>query len=354
MVEELSFTVNPYDACVANKDIDGSQFTVCWHVDDLELSHRSPVIVSKIINRIQDEFGREAPLTVQRGKVFDDYLGMKMDFSEKGKVIFLMQEYIDRLIAETPQDMMKGPCSTPAANHLFQVNDDAELLNNDNARKFHHLVATLLYLAKKTRPDIQVAISFLCTRVQSPTIDDWKKLGRCIRYLSTTRDMPLTLEVDRSGVIQWWVDASYAVHPNMRSHTGATLTLGKGSPYSLCGKQKINTRSSTEAELVGVNDAMALILWTRLFIQSQGYTIKDNVVYQDNQSAILLENNGKRSSSKRTRHIEIRYFFITDNVRRQNMRIEYCPTDEMRADFMTKPLQGAAFRKFRQEIMNLG
>ena len=139
----------------------------------------------------------------------------------------------------------------------------------------------------------------------------------------------------------------------MRSHTGATITLGKGSPYSMSTKQKINTRSSTEAELVGMNDAMALILWTRLFLEAQGFAIKDNVVYQDNQSAILLENNGKRSSSKKTRHIEIRYFFVTDNIKRKNLRVEYCPTENMRADFLTKPLQGAAFRKYRKETLNL-
>jgi hypothetical protein len=154
-------------------------------------------------------------------------------------------------------------------------------------------------------------------------------------------------------MIQWWVDASYAVHPNMRSHIGATMTLGKGSPYSISRKQKINTRSSTEAELVGVNDAMCLIIWTRLFLEAQGYKVKDNVVYQDNQSAMLLENNGKRSSSKNTKHIEIRYFFITDNIRRKQMRIEYCPTEQMRADCMTKPLQGRSFRRQRQEMLNL-
>ena len=352
LVDTLGFTINPYDACVANKDVDGSQFTICWHVDDFKLSHRSAKVVSEIIQRLQDEFGKESPLTVQRGKVFDDYLGMRMDFSKKGKVIFSMQEYIDRLVNETPDELLKGPCGTPAANHLFQVNDNAPLLDEHASKIYHHLTATILYLAKKTRPDIQVAVSFLSTRVKEPSIDDWKKLGRCIRYLSATRDLVLTLEADNDGIIQWWVDASYAVHPNMRSHTGATVSLGKGSPFSMSSKQKINTRSSTEAELVGVNDAMALILWTRLFIEAQGYSVTDNIVHQDNQSAILLENNGKRSSSKKTRHIEIRYFFITDNIRRKQMRVAYCPTEDMRADFMTKPLQGAAFRKFRMLTLN--
>jgi hypothetical protein len=116
-------------------------------------------------------------------------------------------------------------------------------------------------------------------------------------------------------------------------------------------KQKLNTRSSTEAELVAVNDAMSKILWTRLFIEAQGYTVSDNVVYQDNQSAMLLENNGKLSSSKRTRHLEIRFFFVTDNVKKKRIRIEYCPTDDMLGDFHTKPTQGSKFSRFRNRIM---
>eukprot|EP00980_Cylindrotheca_fusiformis_P020849 scaffold7838_cov89-Cylindrotheca_fusiformis.AAC.1 len=123
------------------------------------------------------------------------------------------------------------------------------------------------------------------------------------------------------NAIQWWVDASYGVHPDLRSHTGATMMMGKGSLYSKSMKQKINTRSSTEAELVGVNDAMSLILWTRNFLEAQGYDVTDNVVWQDNQSAMLLENNGTRSSTKRTRHLDIRYFFVTDNIKRGQMSV---------------------------------
>ena len=131
------------------------------------------------------------------------------------------------------------------------------------------------------------------------------------------------------------------------------MSLGGGCPYSISTKQKINTRSSTKAELVGVNDAMAMVIWTRLFLQHQGFHITDNVIYQDNQSAILLEENGRRSSSKKTRHIEIRYYFITDNIARRQARVSYCPTKEMIADFFTKPLQGSSFCKFRSRILNL-
>jgi hypothetical protein len=131
------------------------------------------------------------------------------------------------------------------------------------------------------------------------------------------------------------------------------MSLGKGHMYSSSTRQRLNTRSSTEAELVGVDDAMTGVIWTRNFLEHQGINITDNVVYQDNQSAILLENNGAASSGKRTRHLDVRYFFVCDRIGSGEMRVEYCPTGDMVADILTKPLQGSLFRKFRAALLNI-
>jgi hypothetical protein len=137
--------------------------------------------------------------------------------------------------------------------------------------------------------------------------------------------MPLTLEADDLHIVKWWVDASFAVHKDMKSHTGGSTTLGKGMGYNVSSKQKLNSRSSTESELIGVNDVMPQVLWTRYFLEAQGYEVKENIVYQDNQSSILLEKNGRASSSKRTCHNNIRYFFVADRVQNGEVSIEYCP-----------------------------
>jgi hypothetical protein len=102
----------------------------------------------------------------------------------------------------------------------------------------------------------------------------------------------------------------------------------------------------TGAELIGINDAMTQILWTRRFLQYQGYKDTESVVYQDSQSAILLERNSHASASKRTRHIDERYFFVTDRIASKDMTVEYCPTGNIMADFFTKPLQATPFRNF--------
>jgi hypothetical protein len=114
------------------------------------------------------------------------------------------------------------------------------------------------------------------------------------------------------------------------------------------------SRSSTEAELVlGIDDVISKILWSKLFIEAQGHKVNTTVIYRDSTSSMKLEQNGKASSGKRTRHFNIKYFYITDLIQRNEVKIEYCPTDAMIADYMTKPLVGAKFFHFREHLMNV-
>jgi hypothetical protein len=175
----------------------------------------------------------------------------------------------------------------------------------------------LMYRGLRGRPDVLTVVSFLSTRVQEPDEDDYKKLARVIRYLRGTTDLVLRLSGDASKSLQWWVDASYAIHPDLKSQTCATMSMGKGSIYSQSCKQKLLSRSSTKAKLIGVYDVSPQMIWTRHFLEAQGFAIQDNVLYQDNKSAKLLDENGRASSSKRTKHIHIRYFFYQGPYRQQ-------------------------------------
>ena len=129
------------------------------------------------------------------------------------------------------------------------------------------------------------------------------------------------------------------------------MMFGQGALQSISRKQKLNTRSSTEAEIIGVDDAATMICWTRLFLEEQGYDVEKNILYQDNKSAIILENNGRKSAGKQFRAMNIRYFFMTDQIEKGHVTTDYCPTDDMIGDYMSKPLQGSKFQKFRTTIM---
>jgi hypothetical protein len=206
--------------------------------------------------------------------------------------------------------------------------------------EFHNLVAKTLYATKRARPDTCTAIAFLTMTVREPDKDDWTKLVHLMRYIRGTRTMPLILSDNGSGILKWWVDASFVVHPNMRGHLGGELSLGRGFPIVSSTNQKLSTRSSTETYIVGAGDFMPTICWNRYFMKAQGYGFKDNVLFQDNKSSILLEKNGKASRSKRTKHNNIRYFFITDRIKKEEVWLVWCPTGDMIGDYVTKPLQG--------------
>ena len=378
------YEINPYDPCVANKMIDGKQMTIAYHVDDCKMSHAHSKVMDETIEWLRSEYESifedgSGAMTVHRGKVLK-YLGMTLDYRIKGQVQISMIDYIDEILSAfdkaEPGKALKTPPvrndrksttnqdtsvrypqrhtkSSAAPDDLFQTDDDCAKLPPDKAVAFHNLVAKTLYATKRARPDTCTAIAFLTTRVRSPDQDDWRKLVHLMLYLRGTRTLPLTLRADGSGILKWYVDASFAVHPNMRGHSGGGLSLGQGFPIVSSTKQKLNTRSSTEAEVVGADDFMPAICWTRYFLMAQGYHVHDNVLFQDNKSAMLLEKNGKASSTKRTKHINIRYFFITDRISQGEVSLEWCPTGDMIGDYMTKPLQGELFRTFRDQIMGV-
>ena len=198
---------------------------------------------------------------------------------------------------------------TPANENLFNI-DDSKDLDKKRSEQFHTTVAKGLFLSKRGRPDIQPTIAALCTRTKSPNEGDWNKLLKLMKYLNGTQELVLTLKADNLNNIKWYVDAAFAVHPDFRSHTGMVMSMGKEGIINSSRKQKMNTDSSTTAELIAAHDSVKMILWTRLFLEAQGYNINKNILFQDNKSTILLEQNGKKSSSKRTRHLNIRYFFL--------------------------------------------
>ena len=269
LVKDWGFVPNWYDSCVVNKMVDRKQLTMAWHVDDLKVSHEKESALDDFIEMMEKEFGQDAPLSVSRGLI-QEYLGMTLDFSVLGQVTINMSDYVKTMLNDAPASM-DGKAATPAAAHLFKVNtDDPKLLTKEKQEMFVHLVMQGLYLSQRGRPDIRTAISFLCSRLNCPNEDDYKKLTRLIRYLRHTLYLCLVLGKDTSDSIRWWIDASFAVHPDMRGHTGATMSMGKGSVFSGSWKQKLVTRSSTESEVVGVYDVLPQTVDEEVFGGARG------------------------------------------------------------------------------------
>jgi hypothetical protein len=194
--------------------VDGKQLTVQFHVDDLKISHMEENVIKDMVKDLNGVFGQDATLLeASYGKVHE-YLGMTIDYSEENVVKFTMYDYLEDILAESPHDM-KGIAVMPAHAKLFQVNQECEKLDPKTVDWFHRTVA---------RPDLQTAVAYLCTRVACPDKDDYGKLKKLIEYLRESIHLPLILGWDESGILTWSVDASFAVHMDMRSHTGMVLT----------------------------------------------------------------------------------------------------------------------------------
>ncbi len=147
-----------------------------------------------------------------------------------------------------------------------------------------------------------------------------------MNYLKVTKDDVPCISANDTGTIKWHADATYTVHKGMKSHTGATMTLGSGTICSISKKQKVNTWSSTEAKLVGFDYVVSKILWSKLFIEAQGFEVKGNNIFH------------------------IKFFYITNLINRNQIQIKYCPTEDMITDYMTKPLVGVSSNIFANSL----
>ena len=340
------FVQNSYDACVFNRiGRDGKQTSIVLHVDDLFVTSENVDDLEDLNLFLKSMYKETKSRT---GKVID-FVGMTFDFTQSGCVKVTMDNCTDDILKSCGVTEAKA---TPAASNLFDVRD-APKLSAADSKYFHTHVAKMLYLAKRVRPECLTAVSFLSTRVQVCDIDDMAKLRRLLGYIFGTRHRGIMLCIGEHMTVKAYIDAAYGVHQDSgKSHTGCAIVLGDGGPLlAKSSKQKIVTKSSTEAELVGLSDTATLAIHLRNFVLGQGYDIGPAIVYQDNLSCMALMKRGG-PGSERSRHINIRHFWLAERVDKGEVLIEHLGTEEMFANMLTKPVQGSQFAKERMGLTN--
>jgi hypothetical protein len=237
-LDDIGFVFNPYDPCVANKKVQGSQQTILFHVDNLKSSHilfhvdnlksshKLKSVNDKFEKWLNSMYGKHGKVTATCGRIHD-YLRMELDYRKQGELKINMTKYVKNMLNNFPVKLgRKDVAKTPARDNLLNLGTGAKL-DTKRLEIFHTFVAKRLFLCKRARPDIQQAILVLCTRVRDPNQADWEKLMRVMNYLNGTWEENLTLSADNLRVVKWYVDASFVVHPDFKSHTGAMMTLGE-------------------------------------------------------------------------------------------------------------------------------
>lgn len=342
----LGFKPSSKDPCVYTKWDDDKLTIIITYVDDFLVLSDCQLLGKNYGDLIDNHYEQ----VTRHNEVELDYIGMTIENDHEDSSIKLsMLGFTEDILSLMPKTRT---CSTPAGTNLFEIKG-GPLLSPEKSKLFYSVVYMLLYLAKRTRPDILLPVQFLTCRVTKSTIDDWLKLQRVCNYLHDTKDLKMKLRGQSTADLICYVDASHAVHDNYRSHTGVVITIGgRCIVFIKSTKQGINGKSSTESELIAVSDALPQIIYTKEFLEEILSHDIDTVLMQDNTSTIRLIEEG-RALSESTRHINIRFFYVHDYISNGVMKVQHCKTENMRADGFTKPLQGEAFIEFRSYVLGL-
>jgi hypothetical protein len=191
--------------------------------------------------------------------------------------------------------------------------------------------------------------------VQKPNVSDKVKLERLLKYLNSTLDYTYLLggkifNEDGTIDINCYIDSSHGVHEDFRGQTGIVIKLGDATVYARSAKQKVNTKSSAETELMGVSEKVSQAIWTRWWLEDFGFKVNDLNLFQDNKSTIVMMIAGK-PSGRNARHINVRNFFVKHYIDESIINPVYRNTDELFVDTLTKPIQGFKLNKFSKKLL---
>jgi hypothetical protein len=330
-LKSIGFKPTPLDKCFYSKPSKDGIILISVHVDDLLLTTPNIVIRNQILKTIKLQFHN---ITIQHDSV--DYLGMKIVKHRNGSITINQQGYIQKLIDQYGTTKSIPPTPAISSDLLNHDNDNGALCNS---KRYLSLIMSLMFLGRFTRSDILHATTYLATKSSNPTMNNWRSAIRIVDYLRGNSKAGITI-LNPDMKLRIFADASHAIHKDGKGHGGIIITLGSSPIMTKSYKLKMVTKSSTESELVTLDEALTY----GQYIQDQLEYLRINgstkvICYQDNQSTISMIHTG--GNFNRTKHnILVRLNYVKDMVSSGGRyHINYIPTTRMIADYhLTKPL----------------
>ena len=293
-------------------------------------------------------------ITVNKGNEHY-YLGMLFTIDyERGLCFVSMSKYVDELLKENE---VEGISQYPSPDGLLDLDESSELLPTHSSSPrsskawFHTCVAKLLYLCKRTRPDIAFTVIYLATCVQSPTKCHSQVLVKLLQYLNGSRTLGLTLGAEDPYKLTLYVDASYAMHRDGGSHGGILITLGCGPVYTQSKKLKLICKSGCEAEVVALCDGVNVLMWVRALLDGQGIKQSQSAVCEDNTCSIQLLQR-ESAGSMRTKFLRARYGFTRQFIVDGSIKIKHVSSHKQAADMLTKARILGNWEETRNWVLN--
>ncbi|KMQ86152.1 retrovirus-related pol polyprotein from transposon tnt 1-94 [Lasius niger] len=335
---KLGFKQSTADPCLYSKQSERKTQYMVIYVDDILVADSNNQKIDETANGLEQEF------ELTRLGELTNYLGVNARKDSEGVYSIDQEQYIQKIFEWFGLEDAKISKIPMDTGYLKIIGDKKPMVNSDIYQK---LIGALLYVATHTRPDIAASVSILSQRVKQPTETDWTEAKRVVRYLKGTKNLRLKLGGNTNGLIVY-SDADWAEDTTDRkSHSEHLFLYNGGAIAWSCRKQTCTAWSSCEAEYIALAEASRELIWIRKLLEDFDETeTKATKIYEDNQSAIKMVKS--KEFRNRTKHINTKYHFVNDLVEKEVVDLQYCPTEEMTADMLTKPLQSVKLRKHRE------
>lgn len=339
----FGFQRSKYDNCLYFNKFGNNWCILLVYVDDILFAATKQDIYVSIQRQISSVF------EIRNLGEIKQYLGIEVTKDDDGIYSIRQTRYINKVINEFGMQEAKN-AKTPldVGYEQIQTENHPELESN---KQYLKLIGSLLFIALNTRPDISASIAILSQKISKPTQYDWVQLKRVLRYLKGTTILRLQMAIKNETSLVGYADANWAESRTDRKSNSGFIFKYCGGIVSWCSrKQTCVALSTTEAELIALCEAAKECIWLKRLITEIGQIITEPIIiYEDNSSCqkLILNSN----NSNRTKHIDIRYYFVKDLISKNILDCVYCPSDDMLADIFTKPLNKVKFEKFRNEML---
>ncbi|MCP3664820.1 MAG: DDE-type integrase/transposase/recombinase [Gammaproteobacteria bacterium] len=339
---ELGFVRSKNDPCIYTRMVDGELVLLAVYVDDIILAAKSDSVIQSVKNSFSERFGIKdlGPLHY--------FLGMQVHQSTEG--VWLGQPQYSKKVLEKFQmaDCIKAATPMETGAVLVQKPEDSKKFENPTV--FQSAIGSLLYLANCTRPDLSYSVHKLAQFAKDPYGVHWKAVKRVLAYVKGTLDLGIKFQADSEEYLVAYADADYAGDLDKRRSTSGNVMFCGGAPIAwLSQKQPVVALSTAEAEYVSLCESSKKIVWLRRLLGDLGLEQKQpTVVYEDNQATMALADNP--GMYPKVKHIATRFHFVREAVENGEVKVEFCPSVDMVADILTKPLPKESFFKFRSSL----
>ncbi|UYV68712.1 hypothetical protein LAZ67_6000522 [Cordylochernes scorpioides] len=319
-----NFKQSIVDPCLFTKNEENHSIYLILYVDDMLLASDSEIIIQNTVKTLEKEF------EIKNLGDPTQFIGIEISRNREGEFLLSQKNKIQELVERYNLQEAK-PTFTPMESGYSGISDEKLLPNNV---QYQQLIGSLLYLSVVSRPDIAAPVCILSSRNQNPRNCDWNAAKIIVRYLKTTKELELRISNQKPPTLEAYSDATWASdNTDRKSLSGNLLRI-----------------SLIEAELISAAEASQELLWLLDLLKDLELEQKAPIYFhQDNQSCLKICSSEKVSS--RTKHIATKIHHLKDLQKKTVIKMVYCPTGDMKADILTKPLPRPTFEKLRYNLV---